>query len=149
MNTARYHKVWALAGVLLAAAPEASAANPLDTWNMIQPGIGSNGLYRLVWGDGRWLAVSGDGLLTSTNSVDWRGVSLSRDFGLRAFAYANGQWIGVGGSFGEAICGGVRFYSGSVPFCGRTEFVTLDDPHRRILVSPSPAGNTFWRARAR
>jgi len=68
-----------------------------ETWNIVSSGVGS--ILAITRFAGRWVAVGGDGTLTSSaDGVTWTPASSGTIFLLRGIAWHNGLWVAVGAS---------------------------------------------------
>jgi hypothetical protein len=96
-----------------------------STWNAVQSGVRGN-FNAVTHFAGRWIAVGGDGILTSSaDGTTWTPASSGVIDRLRALAWHDGQWVA-----------GAYFTS--------TDGVTwIDSPHRAGLYSVIRAGSQW------
>ena len=89
-------------GVISTSAPQASP--PLsagNVWASQTSGV-SSGLVDVYYGNGLWVAASGDGnIITSSNGTTWVAQRLT-DSGIRDIHYANSLWVAVGNDTGDS-----------------------------------------------
>ena len=67
---------------------------------------GMSGLSSLSFGNGRFFARGSEGVLTSTNGINWLPVDFSATFGnnqVLAIAFTGGRWVAIGGNSTFAV----------------------------------------------
>src|SRR5690242_5430399 len=89
--------------VFVFTAATALAGNPLDTWRTIQGQPAPDGFIS-SYGGGHWVGF-GNGLMSSTNGIEWEGISLSGNYSFDTFKYANGLWVAGGKRYLPVNCG--------------------------------------------
>lgn len=110
------------------------------TWTSRTSGFGANGINKIAYGNGLWVAVGVNGTLTtSTDGITW--TSRTSQFGtgqIRDVKYANSLWVAVGqNSTGPAL--GISTSTDGLTWTARTVTGTIGTSANSV-----DYGNGYW-----
>lgn len=111
MSRLRSYGGFILFGILgLVMAGAASAASIPEGWRVQSAPAFTNDLLAVAYGDGRWVAVGGDGypsaghaaILVSSNAIDWISRPVPLAMPLQDVVFGGGKWVAVS-EFGNVL----------------------------------------------
>jgi hypothetical protein len=124
---------------------QGASSDPLENWRNLYPLTDLANVRSVHHGDGLWLALANEGILSSHDAVNWRRVDT--DFPVVDLEFANGKWIAAAGGGVPSVYESSDGETWTETTFGPDNFRINDmsfGSGKWVLQATSPGVNTQW-----